>query len=89
MSNIIAHVTAAFVTMPLLAFFVVYVLARKLTNKKKKIILYRHQHFHVVFYERCSFSHRRDLGEIVFMGDHHFVIDNKYFVCNRILAEKR
>ncbi|MBB5323787.1 hypothetical protein HNQ34_000879 [Anoxybacillus tepidamans] len=36
MSNIIAHVTAAFVTMPLLAFFVVYVLARKLTNKKKK-----------------------------------------------------
>ncbi|WP_027408235.1 DUF3397 domain-containing protein [Anoxybacteroides tepidamans] len=36
MGNLIAHVTAAFVTMPLFAFFVIYLLARKLTNKKKK-----------------------------------------------------
>ncbi|MCL6585882.1 MAG: DUF3397 domain-containing protein [Anoxybacillus sp.] len=36
MSNVVAHITAAFVTVPLLAFFVVYFIARKWTRKKKK-----------------------------------------------------
>lgn len=36
MSNVIAHITAAFVTMPLLSFFVIYMVARKWTRKKKK-----------------------------------------------------
>ncbi|ANB57942.1 hypothetical protein GFC29_292 [Anoxybacillus sp. B7M1] len=36
MGNLVAHIAAAFVTMPLLAFFVVYMVTRKLTKKKKK-----------------------------------------------------
>jgi hypothetical protein len=36
MGDIVAHVLAAFVTMPLLAFFLVYFFARKLIKGKKK-----------------------------------------------------